>query len=91
MVREPVELLSAVRSLIRLRAAAGMPDALEAEIRRRTAEAARQHYQLLFERNLAAVFRSRRDGRVIECNEAFVRMLGYRSSQDAVERFVDLG
>ncbi|MBM4442789.1 MAG: PAS domain S-box protein [Candidatus Rokubacteria bacterium] len=48
----------------------------EAEARRRIAEAAKERYRLLFERNLAGVFRSSRDGRMLECNDAFARMHG---------------
>jgi PAS domain S-box-containing protein len=56
----------------------------EAEVRRRLAEAAKAHYQLLFERNLAGVFRMTRQGRVIECNEAFARLVGHRAPEDTV-------
>ncbi|HET7342898.1 MAG TPA: PAS domain S-box protein, partial [Methylomirabilota bacterium] len=56
----------------------------EAELRRRLAEAAKAHYQLLFDRNLAGVFRTTREGRVIECNEAFARLVGCRAPEDAV-------
>ncbi|HYE93429.1 MAG TPA: PAS domain S-box protein [Terriglobales bacterium] len=48
----------------------------EAEARRRIAEAAKERYRLLFERNLAGVFRSSREGRMLECNDAFARMHG---------------
>src|SRR5207244_13544559 len=58
----------------------------QAEIRRRVAEAAKEHYQLLFERNLAGVFRSHGDGRIIECNDAFARLLGYRGPVDALQK-----
>ena len=57
----------------------------DAEIRRRIAESAKEHYRLLFERNLAGVFRSRGDGRLVECNEAFARLVGYPTPQDALE------
>ena len=39
-------------------------------------------YRLLFEKNLAGILRSTLDGRVLECNEAFARMLGYDSSSE---------
>jgi len=58
----------------------------DAEIRRRLAEAAKEHYQLLFDRNLAGVFRTTWDGRMIECNEALARLLGHRRPQDALRR-----
>ena len=41
-----------------------------------------QRYRLLFERNLAGVFRSRGDGTVIECNEALCKMLRYSSREE---------
>ena len=48
--------------------------------RRRSEESLRA----LFDRNLAGMFRSRRDGRLLECNAAFVRLLGYRSRDDVL-------
>jgi PAS domain S-box-containing protein len=48
--------------------------------RRRSEESLRA----LFDRNLAGMFRSRRDGRVLECNTAFVRLLGYRSREEVL-------
>ena len=35
-----------------------------------------------FERNLAGTFRSTPDGRLLECNDSFVRMLGYDSQEE---------
>jgi PAS domain S-box-containing protein len=43
--------------------------------------ASERRYRVLFEKNLAGILRSTLDGRVLECNEAFARMLGYESSQ----------
>jgi two-component system, cell cycle sensor histidine kinase and response regulator CckA len=40
-----------------------------------------QRYRLLFERNLAGVFRSRVDGTLIDCNEALCKMVGYDSRE----------
>jgi PAS domain S-box-containing protein len=51
----------------------------EAELRRRAAEEAEARYRGLFERNLAGILRSAADGRVIECNDAFARLLGHES------------
>jgi PAS domain S-box-containing protein len=45
---------------------------------------AEESLRALFDRNLAGMFRSRRDGRVLECNDAFVRLLGYRSRDDVL-------
>src|SRR5262249_44496354 len=59
-------------------------DALETALaeRRRSEESLRA----LFERNLAGMFRSRRDGRILECNAALVRLLGYRSREEVLAR-----
>ncbi|MGO9272247.1 MAG: PAS domain S-box protein [Terriglobia bacterium] len=50
--------------------------------RKRAEEALRvseRRYRLLFERNLAAVFCTTVDGRILDCNEAFAQILGYGS------------
>ncbi|HUP46116.1 MAG TPA: EAL domain-containing protein [Thermoanaerobaculia bacterium] len=39
-------------------------------------------YRLLFERNLAGVYRTSVDGRVLDCNEAFARIFGYASREE---------
>jgi PAS domain S-box-containing protein len=52
---------------------------------RQTEEALREsekRYRLLFERNLAGVYRSTVDGRFLECNEAFARILGYSTCEE---------
>jgi PAS domain S-box-containing protein len=43
-----------------------------------------RRFRLLFEHNLAGVYRATLDGRLLECNEAFARMLGYSSPADIV-------
>jgi PAS domain S-box-containing protein len=55
--------------------------------RRRSEQALRDsesHYRLLFERNLAGVYRSTLDGRILDCNEAFSRIFGYGSREEAL-------
>lgn len=44
--------------------------------------ASEERYRLLFERNIAGVFRSTMDGRILDCNEALVTSLGYASRDD---------
>jgi len=39
-------------------------------------------YRLLFERNLAGVYRNTLDGRIVDCNEACARMFGYSSREE---------
>lgn len=69
-------------------------------IQRHRSEAAirqsEQRHRLLFERNLAGVYRNTIDGRVLECNDALARMLGYDSREDlmrhpASDLYVDSG
>ena len=36
-------------------------------------------YRLLFDRNLAGVYRTTLDGKILECNDAFARIYGYAS------------
>ena len=53
-----------------------------------------QRFRLLFERNLAGVFRGSPDGEIIECNDALARIFGFDSreelmSQPAGSRYYD--
>lgn len=41
-----------------------------------------RRYRALFERNLAGVFRSTLDGRILECNSAAAQLFGYDSPQE---------
>ncbi|MGB9488207.1 MAG: response regulator, partial [Terriglobia bacterium] len=68
-------------------------------IRQKRAEeavrASEQRYRLLFERNMAGVFRTSLDGRFIDCNESFAQILGYSSPAEVlglrVEDCYDVG
>jgi two-component system cell cycle sensor histidine kinase/response regulator CckA len=44
-----------------------------------------RQYQVLFENNLAAVYVATPDGRLLNCNSAFLRMYGFKSKEDALE------
>lgn len=44
-------------------------------------EANEERFRLLFERNLAGVFRGTVDGRIVECNDALARMFGFESRE----------
>jgi len=44
-----------------------------------------QRHRLLFERNLAGVFHTTIDGRILDCNEALARILGFSSREELME------
>ncbi len=43
-----------------------------------------KRYRLLFERNLAGVFRTNLEGQILQCNQAAARILGYRSPAEVL-------
>lgn len=43
-----------------------------------------EHYRSLFERNLAGVYKSTLDGKILDCNDSFASMLGFASRRDVV-------
>ena len=45
-----------------------------------------ERYRLLFERNLAGVFRTSIDGRILDCNDALARIFGYRNKEELLAR-----
>ena len=45
-----------------------------------------ERYRVLFERNVAGVFRTDVGGRVLDCNDAFARMLGCASRDEVMRR-----
>jgi diguanylate cyclase (GGDEF)-like protein/PAS domain S-box-containing protein len=45
--------------------------------------ASEKRYRLLFERNLAGVFRTTLEGRILECNPAAAHMFGYENPEEA--------
>ena len=72
------EFLSAGRRS-RLVIAVDVTDRRRAEERLRESE---ERYRLLFERNLAGVYRSTIDGRILDGNDAIARMFGYRDREE---------
>jgi diguanylate cyclase (GGDEF)-like protein/PAS domain S-box-containing protein len=57
---------------------------------RKRAEAAlrksEESYRTLFERNQAGVFRTSAEGVILDCNDAFARILGYASRRECIGR-----
>jgi PAS domain S-box-containing protein len=45
-----------------------------------------ERYRLLFHRSLAGVYQSTVDGRLLDCNEAFARIVGYESREACLAR-----
>jgi PAS domain S-box-containing protein len=45
-----------------------------------------ERYRLLFERNVAGVFRSTRDGRILDCNDALAACFGYASREEMMTK-----
>ena len=73
--------------LYALQLVAGMASSavmLAHELRER--RASEERYRMLFERNVAGVFRTTRDGRILDCNDAFVGYLGYDSREEVLAR-----
>ena len=48
-----------------------------------------RRYQALFEQNVAGIFRSTVEGRLLECNDAFARIFGYASRREMLENSAD--
>jgi len=46
--------------------------------------ASEERYRLLFERNLAGVYHTTLDGRILDCNESFARMFGCASREEVL-------
>ncbi|MDP3285034.1 MAG: PAS domain S-box protein [Desulfobacterales bacterium] len=44
-----------------------------------------KRYRMLFERNLAGVYRTTLDGSLLDCNDAFARIYGYGSREEALQ------
>ncbi len=45
-----------------------------------------KRYRALFERNLAGVYRSTLEGRILDCNESFARIFGYASREEVLQQ-----
>lgn len=52
----------------------------------KASRAAEERYRGLFEGVVAGVYRTFEDGRMVDCNQAFVKMLGYHTRQEVLQR-----
>jgi PAS domain S-box-containing protein len=52
----------------------------------RACHVSEQRFRMLFERNIAGVFRTTTDGRILDCNDSLVRTLGYGSREELMAR-----
>ena len=43
-------------------------------------------YRQLFERNLAGIYRTSKEGLILECNQSFADIIGYNSPQDIIDK-----
>ncbi len=50
----------------------------------RAADQSELRYRLLFEGNLAGVYRTTEDGRILDCNESFAQIFGYESREEVL-------
>ncbi len=60
-------------------------DVTEKIMAKRALVKSEKRYRLLFERNLAGVYRTTMDGRLLDCNEAFARIYGYGSRKETLQ------
>ncbi|HUP49216.1 MAG TPA: two-component regulator propeller domain-containing protein, partial [Thermoanaerobaculia bacterium] len=58
------------------------------QYRIRIIRATAERFKLLFDRNLAGVYRARIDGRILDCNQACLRILGLGSLDELGERSI---
>ena len=59
--------------------------ALERNRTYRALQSSEERHRLLFERNLAGVYRTTLGGRILECNDAFAHMLGFESKEELLD------
>jgi diguanylate cyclase (GGDEF)-like protein/PAS domain S-box-containing protein len=61
--------------------------AIERTRAERALRGSEERHRLLFQRNLAGVYRNTLDGHILECNDALAHMLGFESREDLMSHY----
>ena len=77
-IRDPHGMVIGVSAIVR--------DITQAKATQEALAQSEQRYRMLFERNLAGVFRCSSTGVFLECNDAGAKILGYDSGEDLIGR-----
>ncbi|HEV2500471.1 MAG TPA: PAS domain-containing protein [Terriglobia bacterium] len=59
-------------------------DVTKRKVAEEALRASETRYRVLFERSLAGVYRSNLEGRILDCNDTFVRAFGYESREELI-------
>lgn len=79
-------LVGIVQNGLLIRVWGSQRDVTERKKTEKALRASEERYRLLFERNLAGVYRSTVSGELLDCNESFARILGYNSREELLHR-----
>lgn len=61
-------------------------DVSERMVAQKKLEESEARYRQIFERNMAGVYKTHVDGRILDCNDAFARILGYEGREELISK-----